>query len=303
MSSSPRLFISLAWLTTSFLAWTSLVDAAPSRASKQPAREPVASSYEYEEEEELADEPEATFDEEMDEEAEESRAPEAARERAPRKTWLSLSIAGDLAWVSGKNVCVLESQRDNGYSCFRESSRGKLEQYYGEPVLGEGNAIAPGFRLRTGRVLLGLDQVISDSFTIGGRLGFAFGGGPKGENDAHAFLPLHLEGRFAHWFGDSPFDKKGFRPYVFVAGGLAQVDSRARVRVVEDTRPSHQPDNPEEQVLVVWKKMGQGFVGAGGGMIYALSETSGIVVEVKGMMMFPSSGLVLEPTIGYSIGL
>lgn len=293
---SSRFAISLAWLTTSFLASTSLAHAAPSHGSKSPAHEAVAESYEAEEDEEVAEaEPFA-------DEYEESAAPEGARD-ATRKTWLSLGIAGDFAWVSGKNVCMLESQRENGYSCFRDSSSGKLEQYYGEPVIDEGNAISPGFRLRTGRVLLGLDQALGENLTLGGRLGFAFGGGPQGENDAHPFLPLHLEGRVAYWFGDNPMGKKGFRPYAFAAAGLAQVDSRTRVSVVEDTRPSHQPDNPEEQVLVVWKKMGQGFAGLGGGLMYALSETSGIVVEVKGMMMFPSSGFVLEPTIGYAIGL
>lgn len=226
-----------------------------------------------------------------------------ARSQQPKKTWLSLGFAGDIAWGSGKNVCVLESQRDNGYTCFRSNDNDKLEQYFGEPIYDEGNAISGGFRLRTFRVLLGLDQAIGDNLSAGARLGFAFNGGPKGEVDARGFLPLHLEGRFAYWFGDTPFGKRGFRPYVFAAGGLAQVDFRTRVTVYEDTRPTHQPDNPEDQILVVYKKMGQGFAGLGAGMVYALTESSGIVFEVKGMMMFPSSGQVIQPTVGYTIGL
>lgn len=220
----------------------------------------------------------------------------------PKRTWLSLSLAGDIAWVSGNNVCTFESQRDNGYTCFRERDSGTLEQYFGAPVYDEGDALSPGPRLRTLRVLLGLDHAVSEHVTVGARLGFAFNGGPKGHNDARGFLPLHLEGRLAYWFGDDVFSKTGLRPYAFVAAGLAQVDSRGRVRVVEDSRPSHQPDNEEEQVLVVYKKMGQGFAGLGAGVLYALTEGQGVVVELKGMMMFPSSGQVLEPSIGYAIG-
>lgn len=300
MTSSPRSLLSLALFSASLLA-LSTSHAAPKRSPKRPAPEPVV-------EQEERDEPEEAFEDEENEEPEDA-LPEPSRrphrepaDEAPRKTWLSLGVAGDLAWVSGKNVCALESQRDNGYSCFRNGDSGKLEQYYGEPVLGEANSISPGFRLRTGRVLLGIDHAVSSSFTVGGRLGFAFNGGPKGENDAHGFLPLHLEGRLAYWFGDDPFARTGFRPYLFAAGGLAQVDSRMNVHVVEDTRPSHQPDNPEEQDLVVYKKMGQGFVGLGGGVLYALSKSGGIVVELKAMMMFPSPGQVLEPTLGYAIG-
>lgn len=233
----------------------------------------------------------------------ESFAADGEPEVEARKTWLSLGLAGDFAWVSGKNVCMLESQRDNGYSCFRTASSGKLEQYYGEPVVDEANAVSGGFRLRTGRVLLGLDHAIADNLSVGARVGFAFGGGPQGENDARAFLPLHLEGRLAYWFGDQPFAKTGFRPYVFAAAGIAQVDARTRVTVFESTRPSYQPDNPPEQILVVWKKMGQGFGSLGGGVVYNLSESSGIVAEVKAMMMFPTTGQVLQPTIGYAIGL
>lgn len=293
---SPRYVLTLAWFSTSLFLSSSL-EAAP----KRPIPQAEGEAYEDDEFDDYEDDFE-------DAEGYEERAREPERRaeqprNEPKKTWLSLGIAGDIAWASGKNVCVLESQRDNGYTCFREAKSGKLEQYFGEPVLGEGNALAPGFRLRTGRVLLGLDQVVGESFTAGARLGFAFNGGPKGETDARGFLPLHLEGRFAYWFGDDPFAKVGFRPYVFAGGGLAQVDIRTRVSVVEDSRPTHQPDNPEEQILVVYKKMGQGFVGLGGGVIYALSETSGIVLEVKGMMMFPSSGQVLQPTVGYAIGL
>lgn len=303
MSVSPRLALLLGTLAFS-LAFPALSEAAPKRrrnaSPPAPVEEPASDPAPVEEADATEDEePIASIDVSSSFDTsttEEEPAPQA------RKVWVSLTIAGDLAWVSGKNVCMLESQRDNGYSCFRTAASGKLEQYYGEPVIDEANSIAPGFRLRTGRVLLGVDYAVANNFSLGARAGFAFGGGPQGENDARAFLPLHLEGRFAYWFGSAPFAKTGFRPYVFAVGGLAQVDARTRVTVVESTRPSYQPDNPPEQILVVWKKMGQGFAGLGGGLIYNLTESSGIVAEVKGMLMFPSSGQVLEPSVGYALG-
>jgi len=299
-----RKAVLLGCLVASF-ALPAIAEAAPKRPSRKAASPPAVEEQSSEEvvtedidatEEETAPEDEASADIAFD-----LPSTDEPTSRV-RKTWLSIGIAGDFAWVSGKNVCMLESQRDNGYSCFRTASSGKLEQYYGEPVVDEGNAISGGFRLRTGRVLVGIDHAIADNLSVGARAGFAFGGGPQGENDARGFLPLHLEARLAYWFGDEPFAKRGFRPYVFAAGGLAQVDARTRVTVVESTRPSYQPDNPAEQILVVWKKMGQGFAGLGGGVVYNLTESSGIVAEVKAMMMFPSSGMVLEPTVGYTFG-
>lgn len=302
MSLPPRFAVLLGFLGLT-LAVPTTSEAARKRAPKA-ANPPAVEEASNDEvtDEAFEDESESAFDFDADIDVTASSEAEEPAEKT-RKTWLSLGLAGDFAWVSGNNVCMLESQRDNGYSCFRTASSGKLEQYYGEPVIGEANAISPGIRLRTGRVLLGIDHAVADNLSVGARAGFAFGGGPQGENDARAFLPLHLEGRFAYWFGDQPFAKTGFRPYVFAAGGLAQVDARTRVTVVESTRPSYQPDNPPEQILVVWKKMGQGFAGLGGGIVYNLSESSGIVAEVKAMMMFPSSGQVLQPTVGYTIGL
>jgi len=298
----PRYAVLLGCLVASFA-----FPAKSEAASKRPSRKaPPPAVEEQPGEEVVPEDSEVLEDESSPADASASIAFDVPSVDEPassaRKTWLSIGIAGDFAWVSGKNVCMLESQRDNGYSCFRTASSGKLEQYYGEPVIDEGDAIAGGFRLRTGRVLVGIDHAIADNFSVGARAGFAFGGGPKGENDARGFLPLHLEARIAYWFGEEHFAKSGFRPYVFAAGGIAQVDARTRVTVFESTRPSYQPDNPPEQILVVWKKMGQGFGGLGGGVVYNLTESSGILAEVKAMMMFPSSGMVLEPTVGYTFG-
>jgi hypothetical protein len=221
---------------------------------------------------------------------------------AGRTNWISATLGGDFAWVSGSDVCTLESQRSNGYTCLREGPNG-LEQYFGTPAVGQDDAVAGGLRVHTARVLVGLDHAVSANILVGARVGYAFGGGPQGQNDAHAFLPLHLEGRVSYFLGQDPLTKVGLRPYAFAAAGLAQVDSRVAVHVVESGGPTPQPDNPAEQDLVVYKKMGQAFGGLGAGAIYATTPTSGIVLELKAMALFPSAGQVLEPTIGYTLGL
>lgn len=229
-------------------------------------------------------------------------APDAAATTGAHPTFASVTLGGDFAWVAGSDVCALESQRSNGYTCLRQGSNG-LEQYFGTPALGQSDSIPGGLRIHTGRIMVGLDRAITSNITVGARVGYAFGGGPQGQNDARGFLPLHLEARAAYFLGAAPFSKLGLRPYAFAAAGLAQVDSRATVHVVESGGPTPQPDNPAEQDLIVYKKMGQAFGGVGAGAFYATAPTSGFLVELKAMVMFPSSGQVLEPTIGYAHAL
>lgn len=225
-----------------------------------------------------------------------------------KKWWVSVTFQPDLAFMSGSNVCSPEGQQDAGYACFRSDG----EQYRGIPRDGQANAIAGGFTLSTIRILVGIDRLISDNFTAGARLGYAFNGGPETDNGT-AFLPIHAEARIAYWLGDKPFSQpKGFRPYFFVAGGLAQVDAKIPVDIKEESssairsewidyiNPDH--DYPESQKLDAWKKMGQAFVGAGGGVMYATQSNQGFFVDVKLMQMFPTSGTVIAPEIGYTMG-
>ena len=225
-----------------------------------------------------------------------------------KKWWVSLSFQPDLAFMSGTDVCSPNGQQNDGYACFRQSDG---IQYRGIPHEGQANAIAGGFTLATIRVLVGIDRLISDNFTAGARLGYAFNGGPETDNGT-AFLPIHAEARIAYWLGDKPFSKpKGLRPYFFLAGGLAQVDAKIPVDVKEDHGahadwPDYVRDDlqdfPDSQKLDAWKKMGQAFVGAGGGVMYATQANQGFFVDLKLMQMFPTSGTVIAPEIGYTMG-
>ena len=53
----------------------------------------------------------------------------------------------------------------------------------------------------------------------------------------------------------------------------------------------------------VWKKMGQGFITAGGGTVYAFTDRLGAQLNLDLMVMLPSSGFVIQPSIGMVYGL
>jgi len=52
-----------------------------------------------------------------------------------------------------------------------------------------------------------------------------------------------------------------------------------------------------------WKKMGQGFVtGAVGGVI-AFKDNMGIQINANFMYLLPASGFVIQPSLGFTMGL
>ncbi|MCU0691217.1 MAG: hypothetical protein MUF54_07445 [Polyangiaceae bacterium] len=228
------------------------------------------------------------------------------------KNWVGLYGSADFALVSGDDVCG--SGQDEGYACFVKAGPYEGDQYRGDPIAsGNGNGIAGGFRPATIRAMLGYDRALSNHIALGLRAGWAFNGGPQ-PNGANAFLPIHLEARASVWFGRDVMRKVGIRPFAFIGGGMAQVDSAVDVSVREkqqcppdgctvlDPQGNVVQGNPQTQKLEVWRKSGQSFVGLGGGIMYALHRAHGIVAEVKVSQMFPTSGTVVSPSLGYVVG-
>ena len=144
--------------------------------------------------------------------------------------------------------------------------------------------------------------------------------GPQPDS-GNAFLPFHLEARGSYWFGKDPFSRVGLRPFGFVGGGMAQVDTKVEVSVREKTcNPGTAADapagacvvpdknlndyqyNPETQKVEAWRKAGQSFVGLGGGVMYAMTPNSGVIGELKISYMLPTPNIVVSPTIGYVMG-
>jgi len=228
-----------------------------------------------------------------------------------KKNWLGLHFGQDIAVIGGSDVCSPASQKNDGFSCFRE---GTENLYTGQPYPGAG--ISSGTVFATHRLMISFDRAFSPNLTLGARLGYAFGGGPA--VGGKSYLPIHAELRLAYWFGKGALAKKGLRPYVHIGGGVAQVDGRVKVRVA-DCEPITDNDVYNDCVqgkggqavheqavgtpMDVWKKMGTEFLTGGGGLVYAFTPNLGAQLNVNLMLMLPTSGFVIQPSLGVVYGL
>jgi hypothetical protein len=135
--------------------------------------------------------------------------------------------------------------------------------------------------------------------TVGGRLGFALGGGPQRPSGA-SFMPVHVEARAAYWFGNDPFSRSGFRFFVLAAAGMAEVDAKVSVDVYASATAYRNGSSQDENA---WKKAGLGFAALGGGTMFALTPSMGIVLEARILEMFPTSATGGSLQLGYAVGL
>jgi len=252
-----------------------------------------------------------------------------------KKNWLGLHFAQDIAVIGGSDVCSATSRANDGYACYVEGTTD--QPYNGDPFPGAG--ISTGTVIATRRLMLSFDRALTPNITLGTRLGIAFGGGPpagKGPDDQNRprdpntrepmpptegtkFLPFHAELRLAYWFGKAALAKKGIRPYIHAGGGIAQVDGKVKLTLADC--PYDLPDevyelctkgdksvaNAENNVtrtyrVDAWKKMGQGFLTAGGGVVYAFTPRLGAQLNLNLMLMLPTTGFVMQPSIGVIYG-
>jgi hypothetical protein len=225
----------------------------------------------------------------------------ASADAPARAFWLGAVIEQDGAFVSGQDVCSQQSQLDDGFTCLRASG----SQYHGTPRYGLSDNINQGFLLATTRVKALADYAVVPELTLGVRVGYVLRGGGPTPDGGHAFRPFHLEARVSYWPLERAYAPSALSPYLFAAGGLAEVDSHIGVTVVEDTSvppPPNQPDNPPEQHLEAHRKMGGGFVAAGAGAFYPLAPNHGPLVEIALLRLFPSAGTAAQISIGYAFG-
>jgi hypothetical protein len=238
-------------------------------------------------------------------------------------SWLGMHVAYDLTLVSGDDVCSVDSQQNKGFACFYKDSD---VQYRFNPQPNFNDKVRGGLAPATYRIFGSYDRLFGSNVSGGVRIGYAFGGGPpSGKDRAAKFLPYHGELRLSYWLGDAPFSRSGFRPYIGAEAGVAQVDTKLPVEVGDcGGSPGGPPSKPGDQIvedpafysdcsnglaggpklaLDAYKKLGQGFVGVHGGVVYAFSRDSGIQLNLNIMQMMPTSGQVFEPSLGYVFGI
>jgi hypothetical protein len=240
-----------------------------------------------------------------------------------RRVMVGVHFAPDV-WITSKatDVCGNASVTAGTYACYPS---GQTTTTQSEPLAANGFAgtVNQGVALATLRLLLSLDYALTPNITVGGRAGYAFRGGPASvkytggdPSPATKFLPFHAEVRAAYWF--RPLSMPGIHPYVHVGGGMAQVDGKVPVSTFQCNGPDHTDrttgnctagtDNGNQYAQTVtkydaWRKMGQGFATLGGGTLIPVGGNGSIQVNLNIMLMLPNSGTVLEPSLGYVIGL
>jgi hypothetical protein len=169
--------------------------------------------------------------------------------------------------------------------------------------------------------------VISSLFSIEGRFGFAFNGGPESPRnlggDNSKFLPYHAEARakmyFTRVYREDGSGLRGPSGFVMLGGGLAQVDPHVTVPVGECREPNvpvvigqisarentcRQSNNQvfEIKEVDVYQRLGQGFVSGGVGFRYGFGRHVAAVANLNAQFLLPSTGLTISPSLGVTAG-
>ncbi len=219
----------------------------------------------------------------------------------PPAVWLSLGLAQDAALISGDQVCTKQSQLQDGYACFR----GRGTQYHGTPQPGMAGTLSSGPVLATTRVYLASDFRLSGALSLGMRLGYAIAGQGLRPDGGKSFFPMHAEVRGQYWFSEQAFPSS-VAAFLLASGGVAQIDGKGTVHVVEDPNaplPPTQLDNGPEQTLDAYQKMGLSFVAFGAGLFLPFGGHHGVLCDLKAMVLFPDTGAALQLELGYALGL
>ena len=210
---------------------------------------------------------------------------------AQSSSFVSLAFQQDFLLVpSAVDTC----NGGNGYACFDGN------QYYESvPLAGADNQVGSGVSAGTRRALLGYDFAVGANFLVGGRLGYAFSGGPKRPGGS-TFFPLHVEIRGAWFLGSRPLASSGPKFFLGLGLGLAEYDAKVSVQAYDD-RAAYQ--RGEAKTYDAWRKSGNGFASLGLGTLIALAPGQGIVIEAKYLQMLATSASGFGVQLGYTFGL
>lgn len=235
-------------------------------------------------------------------------APEAAAPAEPepepelkiKKNWITLGFQQDfLLFTPVSGVCDSTDADGDDYPGHPQySCRDGEGLYDGDVYSGAGNQIQGGLGVATTRIMVGYDRVFIERLTIGGRIGYAFGGTPTVVGGG-TFNPFHAELKSAFFFGDNPFERMSFRPYASLAVGVGEVDGKVSVDFFIDEEGYQQGERGQ---LDAWRQTGIAFGALGLGVGYPVGPLMP-TLELRGLMMFgePAFAMALAGNIAYGI--
>ena len=225
--------------------------------------------------------------------------PEASAPKI-RKNWFTLGFQQDfLLFTPVTGVCDATDADGDDYPGHPQySCRDGDGLYEGDVYSGAGNQIQGGLGIATTRILIGYDRVFIDRLTIGGRIGYAFGGTPTVVGGG-TFNPVHAELKSAFFFGDKPFERMSFRPYASLGVGIGEVDGKVSVDFFIDEEGYEQGERGQ---LDAWRQTGIAFGALGLGVGYPVGPLMP-TLELRGLMMFgePAFAMALAGNIAYGI--
>ncbi len=231
-----------------------------------------------------------------------------------RRHWVGLHVAQDFMYEPGTFVCDAGALNTT-YSCYLAGTG----QPYVPSAESSLRSVQRGFSVATTRLLASYDYALSPAFTLGGRVGFAFGGGPAAAGPSDGvkgtpFLPLHLEARGTWWF--APLTNRRVRGFAGLGAGVAQFDAKSTYVTTcpgSDSVAGTSSDGcggvvtagslPPPAALDVWRKVGQAFVDVRGGLEVRLWDELGVELDLHMIAAFPAFGVLIEPSLGVVYGL
>jgi hypothetical protein len=213
--------------------------------------------------------------------------------------WISLNIQQELlVYGDTKGVCPSANDAGKeflgaaGYSC-----RDSEGVHKGDVYAGAGNEVHAGVGLATLRFTLGYDRIFIDRLALGARFGVAILQAPS-VTGSKAAVPFHGEVRAAYYFGDSPFERHGLRPYVSLAAGFAEVDGKVSVEYYKDHIGY---ETHRQGRLDVWRQAGKIFVAPGIGASLPLGDFA-LNAEFRLLGLFPDTAFAPALTVGLAYG-
>jgi hypothetical protein len=128
-----------------------------------------------------------------------------------------------------------------------------------------------------------------------------------------------VEGRVGVWLGHQPFVGTGVRPYFMFSGGVAQVDTKVVVQVLENgvTCGAAHPTDPNSpctipnsqgypearlQNLTAYRQNGLGFGAVAFGVQFAPSTRVTLHLALRTSVTFPAIAAVVSPEGGMAVG-
>jgi hypothetical protein len=205
--------------------------------------------------------------------------------------WVSLGIQQDFMFhPATKYVC----NNNTSYKCFDGAN--VLKNYTKTNSTIKGNEISSmGVKFASLRILAGYERLLSQNFSVGGKLGLLIANKAMRAPSDSAISVFHLEVRGNYYPGSNPFSAdRPLRPYVFASLGYAETDSKVTVDVIENNVSGR---------VNAWKRAGKAFLGVGGGATYIISKHHGPFLEARFNEMFAStSAHVLALQLGYTVG-